>query len=211
MAPRCTVLVLSHARPVPCRVVDAPFAVKPTLTGQRVVLRPFTDADIAAMGPVLADPEVLRLTGSVHTTQEVTSRPRALSERELEWYRTRDDRDDRLDLAIVDRATDGCVGEVVLNEYEAGNQSCGFRILVGPAGRGRGLGSEVTRLVLDHAFSTTDLHRIELEVYAFNPRALHVYEKVGFVVEGRRRHALRYDGERVDAIGMAVLRHEWAV
>jgi RimJ/RimL family protein N-acetyltransferase len=191
--------------------VDAPFAVKPTLTGQRVVLRPFTEADIAAMGPVLADPEVLRLTGSVHTTQEATSRPPVLTERELEWYRTRADQDDRLDLAIVDRATDGCVGEVVLNDFDAGNQACGFRILVGPEGRGRGLGSEATRLVLDHAFSTTDLHRVELEVYAFNPRALHVYERVGFVVEGTRRDALRYDDERVDAIGMAVLRHEWAV
>jgi RimJ/RimL family protein N-acetyltransferase len=190
--------------------VDAPFAVKPTLTGQRVVLRPFTEADIAAMGPVLADPEVNRLTGSVHTTQEATSRPPALTDREVEWYRTRVDQHDRLDLAIVDRATDGCVGEVVLNAYEPENDTCGFRILVGPAGRDRGLGSEATRLVVDHAFSTTDLHRIELEVYAFNPRALRVYEKVGFVVEGRRRDALRFDDERVDAIMMSVLRPEWA-
>ena len=189
--------------------MDAPFAVKPTLTGQRVLLRPFTEADIAAMGPVLADPEVNRLTGSVHTTAEATSREPVLSERELEWYRTRVDQADRLDLAIVDRTTDTCVGEVVLNSYEAVNQSCGFRILLGPQGRDRGFGSEATRLVLDHAFWTTDLHRIELEVYAFNPRAVHVYRKVGFVYEGTRRHALRFDGERVDAIGMAVLRHEW--
>ena len=195
--------------PVPCRVVDAPFAVKPTLTGQRVVLRPFTEADIAAMGPVLADPEVNRLTGSVHTTQEATSRSPVLTEREVEWYRTRVDQGDRLDLAIVDRATDDCVGEVVLNAYEAENDTCGFRILIGPAGRDRGLGSEATRLVVDHAFSSTDLHRIELEVYAFNPRALHVYAKAGFVVEGTRRDALRFDGERVDAVGMALLRHEW--
>ena len=193
-----------------CPVVEAPFAVKPTLLGERTVLRPFTGADIAAMGPVLADPEVLRLTGSVHTTREATSRPPVLTERELEWYRTRKDQPDRLDLAIVDLASDECVGEAVLNDLSDVDQTCGFRILVGPRGRGRGLGTEATRLIVHHAFRPTDLHRIELEVYAFNPRARRVYEKVGFVVEGRRRDALRFDDERVDAIMMSVLRPEWA-
>ena len=47
------------------------FPRKPTLVGERVLLRPFTPADIDAMGPVLADPEVLRLTGSAHSTAEV--------------------------------------------------------------------------------------------------------------------------------------------
>ncbi len=40
------------------------FAGKPTLVGDRVVLRPFRPDDVDAMGSVLADPEVLRLTGS---------------------------------------------------------------------------------------------------------------------------------------------------
>jgi RimJ/RimL family protein N-acetyltransferase len=190
--------------------VDAPFAVKPTLVGERAVLRPFTDADIAAMGPILADPEVNRLTGSVGSTQEATTRPSELGERELEWYRSRADQPDRLDLALVDAATDACVGEVVLNAYDGDNQACGFRILVGPRGRDRGLGTEATRMVLRHAFATTDLHRVELEVYAFNPRAQRVYEKAGFVVEGRRRDALLFDGERVDAVLMSILRPEWA-
>ena len=65
-----------------------------------------------------------------------------------------------------------------------------------------------TRLVVAHAFAATDLHRIELEVYAFNPRAQHVYARAGFVVEGRRRDAFVFDGERVDAVLMAVLRRE---
>ncbi len=189
--------------------MERPFAVKPTLTGERTLLRPFDDADIAAMGPVLADPEVLRLTGSVHSTKEAASRPPVLTDHELEWYRTRKDQGDRLDLAIVDLVSDECVGEVVLNDLSAVDQTCGFRILVGPRGRGRGLGTEATRLVVDHAFTTTDLHRIELEVYAFNPRALHVYEQVGFVVEGRRRQALRFDDERVDSIMMSLLRPDW--
>jgi RimJ/RimL family protein N-acetyltransferase len=189
--------------------VPTVFSVKPTLVGDRVVLRPFTAADIDAMGPVLADPEVIRLTGSAHSSADATGASPVLDDATLGWYRSRAEQDDRLDLAIVDRTTDRCVGEVVLNHWEPENQACSFRILVGPEGRGRGLGSEATRLVLRHAFEATDLYRVELGVYAFNPRARYVYERAGFVLEGTRRAALVFDGERVDEITMSVLRPEW--
>ncbi len=185
------------------------FSVKPTLVGERALLRPFTPADIDAMAAVLADPEVNRLTGSVHSTAEATGRPAVHDDATRRWYETRADQDDRLDLAIVDRVTDRCVGEVVLNHWEPENQACSFRILVGPQGRDRGLGSEATRLMLRHAFTATDLYRVELAVYAVNPRARHVYERAGFTVEGTRRAAFVLDGERVDEVLMAVLRPEW--
>lgn len=187
----------------------AAFRVKPTLIGSRVVLRPFTEADIEAMGPVLADECVLRLTGSVHTSEAATGRSPVLTEATRRWYETRADQSDRLDLAIVESVSDRCVGEVVLNEWEPENQSCNFRILIGPGGRDRGLGSQATSLILEHTFTATDLYRIELEVYASNPRAQHVYERAGFVVEGRRRSAFVFDGQRIDAITMAVLRPDW--
>jgi RimJ/RimL family protein N-acetyltransferase len=75
--------------------------------------------------------------------------------------------------------------------------------------RDRGLGGEAVRLVLAHAFGTVGLHRVELEVYAFNPRAQSVYERAGFVREGVRRDALYWDGEYTDAITMAILAHDW--
>lgn len=187
----------------------SPWSATPTIVGARVVLRPFTDADVEAMGPVLADPEVLVLTGSVPTTAEADAAAPTLDEATRRWYATRAEQEDRLDLAIVDRATDRCVGEVVLNDWRPADQAIGFRILLGPEGRGRGLGSEATGLVLEHAFTVSDTHRVELEVFAHNPRALRVYERAGFVVVGRRRDALLLDGERIDALTMAVLRPGW--
>ena len=184
------------------------FPTQPRLEGERVVLRPFTAADVDAMGPVLADPDVLRLTGSVHTTAELAASP-VLDERSRRWYETRPEQTDRLDLAVVDRLRDRCVGEVVLNQWQPDDRSCNFRVLIGPEGRDRGLGSEAIRLLLDHAFTASDLHRIELGVLAFNPRAQHVYERAGFVVEGRRRDAFVFDGEPVDEVVMAVLRPDW--
>ena len=61
-----------------------------------------------------------------------------------------------------------------------------------------------------HAFEDQGLNRVELEVYDFNPRARHVYEKVGFVHEGVRRQALLFEDAWIDAHGMSILAHEWS-
>ncbi|GGR70916.1 RimJ/RimL family protein N-acetyltransferase [Nocardioides luteus] len=184
------------------------FVSKPTLLGEKVELRPFAEGDVETMARILADPEVLRLTGSVNSTAEIEAETGVPDQRLREWYATRNAQPDRLDLAVVDRASGALVGEIVLNELDASNRSANFRILLGPDGRGRGLGTEATRLIVDHAFRTTALNRIELCVYAFNPRARRTYEKAGFTVEGVQREALRYDGEYVDAIVMSRLRSE---
>jgi RimJ/RimL family protein N-acetyltransferase len=183
--------------------VPTPFATKPTLVGERATLRPFRADDVDALAEAIADPDVRRLTGSVHHPAFTVARLR-------EWYATRNAQTDRLDLAIVDNATGRCVGEVVLNEWDESNESCNFRILIGPDGQGRGLGTEATTLVLRHAFTVLGLHRVELSVYAFNPRARRAYEKAGFVAEGVLRDALRLeDGRRVDAVVMAALAPHW--
>jgi RimJ/RimL family protein N-acetyltransferase len=185
------------------------FPEQPTLRGTLCTLRPFTSGDIEAMGPVLADPEVRRLTGSVHSTAEAEAGTQELDERTRTWYRTRAHQTDRLDLAVLDSHTGRCVGEAVLNEWQPDDDACNFRILLGPAGRDRGIGSEATRLLIGHAFAATRLHRISLEVFAFNPRARRAYEKAGFVVEGTLRETFTFDGEYIDAVLMSVLRPDW--
>lgn len=171
-------------------------ATKPTLTGERVILRPVTADDAPGLLDLVADPEGNRLTGTRGLDLSL--------EGARGWYSSRADHDDRLDLAIVDRATGEYAGEIVLNELDRDSRSCNFRIALRAAFRDRGLGSEATRLILDHAFAI-GLHRVGLEVYAFNPRARRVYEKAGFVYEGTRRDALLWDGEWTDAIVMSVL------
>ncbi|MGI5408598.1 GNAT family N-acetyltransferase [Streptomyces chartreusis] len=178
------------------------FSVKPVLTGDRTVLRPFTEDDAAVMAEIIEDPEVVRFTGEA---SEEFSLGRLRS-----WYGSRSVQNDRLDLAVTDRATGELVGEVVLYEWDATARSCTFRTLIGPRGRGRGIGTEATRLIVGHGFEQLGLHRIQLEAYGHNPRALRVYEKVGFVVEGVRREADFRDGQWLDWVMMAVLDHEWA-
>jgi RimJ/RimL family protein N-acetyltransferase len=183
---------------------QTPFSHKPTLTGSLVTLRPITAADADTIDRIVREePEVARLTGSVHTS---TEQPEGMPIEDLRGiYGRWATADDRLVLAVVDAASREMVGEVVLNEWDDENSSCSYRTLVGAAGRGRGLGTEATRLVVEHALTTMGLHRVTLEVYDFNPRARHVYEKVGFQHEGTGREALLFDGGWIDVHYMALL------
>lgn len=177
------------------------FAQQPTLEGARVRLVPVgPTTDLEAYEALLADAESNALTG----TKRVFSRDVV-----ADWLSSRPEQADRADWAVQDLDGGRLLGEVVLNDLDADNESVGFRIALGPDARGRGLGTEVTRLVVAYAFSV-GLHRVSLEVYAHNPRAQRAYEKAGFVVEGRMRDALLLDGRRIDAIIMAALAPEWA-
>ncbi|MFI6599866.1 GNAT family N-acetyltransferase [Nonomuraea sp. NPDC050536] len=176
------------------------FDNKPTLAGERVTLRPVGLEHVAGLEKLLTDPEVTRLTGS-HASFEP-----GVAEK---WYATRGDHANRLDLAIL--ADGEYVGEVVLNELDIDNLSCNLRIALISDQASKGYGTEAIRLVVDHAFRTTPLHRISLGVYSFNPRAIHVYEKVGFIKEGVLRDALLWEGQWADEIVMAVLRTDWAL
>ena len=186
------------------------FSVKPTLTGELVVMRSFDLAhDSSAIRDWLTDPEVALFTAGA---ARVTPPPLWDEEAELrmrEWYGSRGHQPDRLDLAVIDRASGHCVGEVVLNEWSPANRSCNFRIALTAAGRDRGLGSEAVRLTVGYGFERLGLNRISLSVFDHNPRARRAYEKVGFVLEGTRRGVLRYGDRRVDDHDMAILASEW--
>ncbi|WP_228647597.1 GNAT family N-acetyltransferase [Microtetraspora sp. AC03309] len=186
------------------------FSTKPTLVGEKVTLRSFLlEEDAPVLRALLQDPEVGRLTGSVRGPADPEPWDEAAERRMREWYGTRHEQSDRLDLAVVDRVSGACVGEVVLNEWDAGNRSCNFRIALAPVGQNRGLGTEAVRLMVGHGFERLSLHRISLTVFDFNPRARRAYEKVGFVKEGVHRDVLFYDGVWVDNVVMSILAPEW--
>lgn len=189
---------------------QADFSVKPTLVGEKVLLRPFLlEEDAPVLRSIVQDAEVGRLTGSSPGPADPEPWDEAAEERLRAWYGTRHDQSDRLDLAVVDRDTGCCVGEAVLNEWDSENRSCNFRIALAAAGRDRGLGTETVRLIVGHGFERLGLHRISLGVFSFNPRARRAYEKAGFVVEGVRRDALLSDDAWVDDIVMSILAPEW--
>jgi RimJ/RimL family protein N-acetyltransferase len=74
---------------------------------------------------------------------------------------------------------------------------------------GNGYGPEAIKWGLDWAFKMAGLHRIGLSVYEWNPKARKVYEKLGFVTEGREREVSWFQGKWWDTINMSILDYEW--
>ena len=176
---------------------------KPILVGNRVRLRPITVEDAPRMYEGIFDEESTRLTGTQgeFTLEQVTAFCEKVSKA-----------DDRVDYAItlLDDSDALYVGEVVLNQFDSDNNSAVFRIaLMGKDYFGKGYGTEATRLIVQFGFETLKLNRIELEVYDFNPRAQHVYEKVGFVKEGVRREVLLWEGKYQNGIVMSMLASDY--
>jgi RimJ/RimL family protein N-acetyltransferase len=74
---------------------------------------------------------------------------------------------------------------------------------------GKGYGTDAMHVILRFAFLELNLHRVSLDVFDYNPRAIRSYEKAGFVHEGRLRQFLNKEGQRYDLIFMGILRDEW--
>ena len=74
---------------------------------------------------------------------------------------------------------------------------------------GKGCGTDAMQIIARYAFEELGLHRLTLNVFAYNTRAIRVYEKVGYKVEGRVLEAVHREGKLWDIIFMGLLRDEW--
>ena len=125
------------------------FAETPELVGALVRLRSPLPADVERLQQLMADSEVSILTGSTHSSTAEPTASWSVAQLQRIYQGWAADRDRHV-WAIVERATDAVVGEVVLLDLDEGNRSCGFRIWISGS-TGRGLGTEATGLVLRHA------------------------------------------------------------
>jgi RimJ/RimL family protein N-acetyltransferase len=78
-------------------------------------------------------------------------------------------------------------------------------LAVHPEFRGRRLADDAARLLQRHLFFDLGYHRLQLECYGFNERAIRHAERAGFVREGVRRRAYLRDGEWVDGVLFALV------
>lgn len=74
---------------------------------------------------------------------------------------------------------------------------------------GKGYGTEAMQLALRYAFTELNMHRVSLDVFGYNRRAIRSYEKAGFVLEGVQRKIVRREGQRWDVHFMGVLKEDW--
>src|SRR4051794_10510362 len=98
------------------------------------------------------------------------------------------------EFTIYDRSDSAPVGTAGLFAISHAHKAAKFGIALGER-RGRGLGTEATRLVLDWGFSLLGLQNVLLEVLSWNEMAIAAYERAGFRRVGVRRGAVISRGQ----------------
>jgi RimJ/RimL family protein N-acetyltransferase len=101
------------------------------------------------------------------------------------------------------------VGLVALSDVQWQSRHARFFVGIDTAEQGKGYASDAVRVLLRYGFQELNLHRIALDVSAYNERALQLYRHLGFTQEATLRETLFRDGQYHDMYIMAMLRHEW--
>ena len=169
--------------------------------------------DRVALGPLRRDliPLYHRWFNDFAVRRTRVRPPRATTleaqEREYDELATSNDRHT---FTVYDRATWRPIGDAALQGVDFRHGSAYFAITIGEAAyRGKGYGTETTRLVLDYAFTALGLHTVKLEVAEFNLAGRNAYRKAGFREVGRWRQAWRLNGRAWDIICMDCLATEF--
>ncbi|MFC4561349.1 GNAT family N-acetyltransferase [Nocardiopsis mangrovi] len=170
--------------------------------------------DTAAIGPLRADlaeeywrweQEIPTIVGYNRQTPEPVETTRRVL---VEAYAGVADRELRFTIYDVTGRSPAPVGlaQVAINPPRATGE---FSVAMGSS-RGKGVGTEATRLVLDYAFHVANLACVHLSVIESNAGAIRAYEKAGFKRVGVRRDSNQWLGQRVNDVLMDAVPAEFA-
>ncbi|MFD2174759.1 GNAT family N-acetyltransferase [Rhodobacter lacus] len=172
----------------------------PELWGARVRLRPFRISDIDGRLALGQSPEIVHCFGGD---------PRGLPPYEESDARSWVERNLAHPLCWAVEVDGRLLGEARLDGLDHHDGRARLAIgLYDLSQLGKGLGREVIKLILSHAFGTLQLHRVDLRVLAYNERAIRCYRACGFIEEGRERESARVGDAWHDDIIMGVLAQE---
>jgi RimJ/RimL family protein N-acetyltransferase len=156
-----------------------------------------------------ADEDVLYRVWSDLETWEERS-PTSPSPYTLDSFRERRAKGDFAGDADFVVTVDGvAVGRCTLFHEDGLSRHAEVGIALVPEARGKGVGTEALRQLVEFGFVRRNLRRLYLWVLASNAAGVASYRKVGFVEEGRHREHCWVRGRYEDEIAMGLLRSEW--
>ncbi|MDF3292622.1 GNAT family N-acetyltransferase [Streptomyces silvisoli] len=147
-----------------------PFPDRIELTGEGLVLRDWTEADLGAMPDLFDHPDIAYWTPIVSPFDEAAARARLNRDRQLRTEGTTI----LLAITVDGRAP---LGEVMLRRTPEGTE-LGYAI--GPAHRGRGLAARAVRVMAAYAFEQLGVEQVILGLEAENAASVAVATKAGF-------------------------------
>ena len=169
------------------------------LRGELVGLRARLPADVPVLEAELQD-DVVTMTRSYGRPWWPVS-----PGTEASRYRITEPDDKRAPFSVVELATDTLAGIAVLNDIDTHHRSAHVGVLLRPAFRGKGLGTDVVRVLCHYGFTVLGLHRLAMDTLADNHAMIAAAERAGFRREGVLREDSWTLGSFVDRVEFARL------
>jgi RimJ/RimL family protein N-acetyltransferase len=173
------------------------------LRGDRVGLRARHETDVPILQSELYD--------DVATRSRADSRPwRPISPGSAASpYRITDPTDDVAYFSVVELAGNELAGEALLWGIDSHNRTAHLGISLRPAFRGRGLGTDVVRVLCNYGFTVRGLQRLQVDTLADNAAMISAATHVGFAREGTLRRSAWVNGDFADEVVLGLLASEW--
>ena len=108
-------------------------------------------------------------------------------------------------LGIFLKGNNKHIGNVKLEPIDLKAKKATFGILIGDKNCwGKGIGTEVTKIVMNYAFNDLGLEEVNLGVLSENKAAIKIYEKVGFYIEKKVKKGIQHGNKFYDKIVMKI-------
>lgn len=172
----------------------------PIINGEKVRLRPITEADTSDIVRWRNDPEV---------QQFFIFREAFTVEMHQSWLENKVFPGHVIQYIIEEKSSGKSVGSVYFRDIDRHHESAEYGIFIGEAqARAKGFGSETAKLFTNFGLDVLRFHRISLRLLGGNIVAQRSYEKAGFIAEGTFTDMVKLDGKFTDIIFMAKIRDE---
>jgi [ribosomal protein S5]-alanine N-acetyltransferase len=170
----------------------------------RLRLRALVELDIPALFAIFGDAETMRYWSrpAMTTIAEAEALFRDVQQQAgagtlLQW-------------GIARRADDVVIGTCTLFRIDREHRRCELGYILRRDHWGAGLANEALRALLNHAFGTMGLHRLEADIDPRNAASIRSVERLGFKREGWLRERYFVAGEIQDSLIYGLLAAEWA-
>ena len=170
------------------------------LVGEKICLGPVLNSDIALLFNWFDTLEIVSASASYRPISEAKFN---------QWLAGAASDPSRVLFAIREKGDLRLLGHVHISNIQPTCRSADIGLGIGlGSDRGQGYGGEALTLAVSYCWRELNLQRVGLTVLSHNPRAMRLYERLGFQVEGRLRRATHVDGQFHDVIVMSILRPE---
>src|ERR671922_1934769 len=176
----------------------------PVLTGTRVTLREMRVSDAPALFAMLTTEEVSRFISPPPTTVEGF-------ERFITWTNRERAAGTYVCFAIVPHGMDTAIGLFQVRQLEPGWGTAEWGFAMGSTFWGTGVFAEGAQMVLEFAFETIGVHRLEARAAVKNGRGNGALRKLGAVCEGVLRRSFLRNGQYLDQALWAILAEDYRV